>query len=74
MFNSGLKESSEEKVELIDVDSTAFKLVLDYLYSGALGYRHEDVCKLDKPSKTIEQKWYDHLHLYGAFLLFHRTL
>jgi len=56
MFNSGLKESSEEKVELIDVDSTAFKLVLDYLYSGALGYRHEDVCKLDKPSKTIEQK------------------
>jgi len=43
MFNSGLRESSEEKVKLVGVDSSAFKLVIDYLYSGAIEYRCEEV-------------------------------
>ena len=56
MFYRGFKETSDEKIELIDIEKEGFELVLDYIYRKGIKLNEKNICQVFKAADFFQMK------------------
>ena len=56
MFYRGFKETSDEKIELIDIEKEGFELVLDYIYRKGIKLNEKNIYQVFKAADYFQMK------------------